>query len=306
MELIRNNKQTLDMIADYYFEGMEGTKGKTANESSVKHSLKEFSTDGKRFVEIDQEQDRFDGHDVSEYPRIAKDIINEKFVGKVVGLDNKMFVNGHGRDEYAHSSKHIFGDIYNAKMRAAGELDNLLDAGTNFRSKPDGADGHIHSDAIGGFSYFDTLFKIGDKWFSGTVNIKNIKRGSLFTDVTKIKDVTKDIVNSYGETPKFHFLRTSSIDNMPQSPENVKRFSMKDAVEETRDLIAVHNLNGDQLEADIELGGFPMPSIAITKPELGHSEFGDISLIFGKDTLKPNLSGRLALKRCWKCLKTMR
>ena len=32
MELIRNNKQTLDLIADYYFEGMEGTKGKAANE----------------------------------------------------------------------------------------------------------------------------------------------------------------------------------------------------------------------------------------------------------------------------------
>lgn len=69
------------------------------------------------------------------------------------------------------------------------------------------------------------------------------------------------------------------------------RFSMKDTVEETRDLIAVHNLKGAELEADIELGGFPMPSIAITKPELGHSEFGDISLIFGKDTIDPKRSG---------------
>lgn len=84
------------------------------------------------------------------------------------------------------------------------------------------------------------------------------------------------------------------------------RFSMKDAVEETRDLIAVHNLNGDQLEADIELGGFPMPSIAITKSKIGHSKYGDALVIFGKDTLKPNLSGRSALMRCWKCLKTMR
>ena len=84
------------------------------------------------------------------------------------------------------------------------------------------------------------------------------------------------------------------------------RFSMKDAVEETRDLIAGHNLNGDQLEADIELGGFPMPSIAITKSKIGHSKYGDVSVIFGKDTLKPNLSGRSALMRCWKCLKTMR
>lgn len=84
------------------------------------------------------------------------------------------------------------------------------------------------------------------------------------------------------------------------------RFSMKDAVEETRDLIAGHNLNGDQLEADIELGGFPMPSIAITKSKICHSKYGDVSVIFGKDTLKPNLSGRSALMRCWKCLKTMR
>lgn len=84
------------------------------------------------------------------------------------------------------------------------------------------------------------------------------------------------------------------------------RFSMKDAVEETRDLIAGHNLNGDQLEADIELGGFPMPSIAITKSKICHSKYGDVSVIFGKDTLKPNLSGRSALMRCWKCLKMMR
>ena len=66
---------------------------------------------------------------------------------------------------------------------------------------------------------------------------------------------------------------------------------MKDAVEETRDLIAVHNLYGDQLEADIELGGFPMPSIAITKSKIGHSEYGDVSVIFGKDTIDPKRSG---------------
>lgn len=85
----------------------------------------------------------------------------------------------------------------------------------------------------------------------------------------------------------------SATDNIgtfdPNNPDI--RFSMKDTVEETRDLIAVHNLKGAELEADIELGGFPMPSIAITKPELGHSEFGDISLIFGKDTIDPKRSG---------------
>lgn len=49
MELIRNNKQTLDMIADYYFEGMEGTKGKASNtektDGNVKRSAKDISAD---------------------------------------------------------------------------------------------------------------------------------------------------------------------------------------------------------------------------------------------------------------------
>ena len=49
MELIRNNKQTLDMIADYYFEGMEGTKGKASNtektDGNVNRSAKDINAD---------------------------------------------------------------------------------------------------------------------------------------------------------------------------------------------------------------------------------------------------------------------
>lgn len=49
MELIRNNKQTLDMIADYYFEGMEGAKGKASNtektDGNVKRSAKNINAD---------------------------------------------------------------------------------------------------------------------------------------------------------------------------------------------------------------------------------------------------------------------
>ena len=49
MELIRNNKQTLDMIADYYFEGMEGMKGKASNtektDGNVKRSAKDINAD---------------------------------------------------------------------------------------------------------------------------------------------------------------------------------------------------------------------------------------------------------------------
>lgn len=196
--------------------------GRTTSEE-VKYSLKQFE-DGRRFVEVDQMQERFEGHNISEFPRIAKDIINEKFVGKVVGIDNKMFVNGKGRDEYSNPSKYISGDIYEAKLRTSGEIDNLLDAGVNFRNEADGKDGHIHKNITGGFDYFDTLFKIGDRYYEAVINIMNIKRGKLFKDVTKIKDVTQDIMSSYGKNPKSQFLRTSSTNSISNTEQksNIK------------------------------------------------------------------------------------
>ena len=65
------------------------------------------------------------------------------------------------------------------------------------------------------------------------------------------------------------------------------RFSMKEQVEETKDLIAIHNLTDQKLKGALELGGFPIPSIAIIKTEQEHEDFGDISVIFYKDTISP-------------------
>ena len=58
-------------------------------------------------------------------------------------------------------------------------------------------------------------------------------------------------------------------------------------MEEGKDLIAVHNLKEDNLNKALELGGFPMPSIAITKKQIGHSGYGDISVLFKKETVDP-------------------
>lgn len=145
----------------------------------------------------------------------------EKFAGKVAGIDNKAFVNGDSVNEYLHPSKSIGLDIRKAKLTAASELDNLLDAGQALPNEPDGRDGHIHPDAID-FSYFSTTFKIGQEYFEGIVNIKNIKRGKLLKDITKIRNITKDIVSSYGKNPKSNFLRNASMDSIFSSPQNVK------------------------------------------------------------------------------------
>ena len=58
-------------------------------------------------------------------------------------------------------------------------------------------------------------------------------------------------------------------------------------VEERKELMAVHNLSADKLKQAFDLGGFPMPSIAITKADVGHTEFGEISLVFDKESINP-------------------
>ena len=71
-----------------------------------------------------------------------------------------------------------------------------------------------------------------------------------------------------------------------------KKFSLSSTVEQTKDLIAVHNMTAAELEKSLDLGGLPMPSIAIIKAADGHSEYGDVSLVFGKDTIDPKKSAR--------------
>ena len=72
--------------------------------------------------------------------------------------------------------------------------------------------------------------------------------------------------------------------NILESMEDTK-FSMREAVEETRDLIAVHNISAEQLLDVVSRNQFIMPSIAVTNK--GHTAFGDISVVFRKNTINP-------------------
>ena len=203
-------------------------KENAASEGGRKsYSLKAFE-DGTRFVDVQTEQEQFDGLSDKEKTRLAIQIIKEKFAGRVVGVENRVFVNGKSAAEYGHPVKRLSPEFVNAKMRASTELDNLLDAGMNFRTEADGRDGHVHPDATGDFRYFDTIFKVGDAYYKGVINIKPTERGLLLKDVTKIENITQDLYSSYGKDPKSVFLRDVSMANVSQNGENVKgKFSMK-------------------------------------------------------------------------------
>lgn len=257
---IRQNMEEFERIRGMWQEAL-GFATENQNEGTpleVQYSLRQFD-DGKKFVEIDQNQDEFDGKPEEEWPKIAKRILTEKFQGKVIGTENTAFFSGESRNEYVYPSNRRDGTFRSEKMRAAPEIDNLLDAGVPLPGAEDGRDGHKHKGAIGGFGYYQTLFKIGNRYFEGTINVENMKRGAKFKDITKIKDVTKDTMSSYGQNPKSQFLRTSSIKEIISHEESkhqeiIDKKSLKNGV--ARDGVTLSGKNGTQFsERTYENGG---------------------------------------------------
>lgn len=70
------------------------------------------------------------------------------------------------------------------------------------------------------------------------------------------------------------------------------KFSLSEPVEEKGNLIAVHNIYTDKLVKSLKLGGFPMPSIAVTKADMGHGNYGECSFVFDKSTIDPKTDKR--------------
>lgn len=229
----KQQAQTAEGMLQQAFEAAAKNRKNAATEGGVRYSLNEFA-DGKRFVDVQTEQSQFDGLDDKQKTKRAIQVIKEKFAGKVIGIDNRVFVNGRSAAEYGHPSKNISSDIRDAKMRASTELDNLIDAGTNFRTAPDGQDGHVHPNAVGDFQYFDTTFKVGNEYYKGTVNIEPVSKGLLLKDITKIENITQDISSSYGQNPKSTFLRDASMDSIRTDGKNVKRYSLKEYTDEEK------------------------------------------------------------------------
>ena len=106
----------------------------------------------------------------------------------------------------------------------------------------------------------------------------------LFNKVNKT-DYDGIILDTETVTFNSEQAKLTSNQNPTSNPDT--RFSLEEPVEETKDLIAVHNLWEEKLLKSLKLGGFPMPSIAIVRAKEGHSNFGNISLVFRKDTISP-------------------
>ena len=163
----------------------------------------------------------------------------------------------------------------------------------------------------------EEFYKNG-KVMQGYLNIKNpvYAQGSELYDVNGnfvsarsaeyLKELGYDGIIDYGVSERFgsfqeldadtvHYVTFDSeqfkdINNTNPTSNPDINFSLKKSVEATKNLVAVHNMQSSELERTLDLGGLPMPSIAIIKAQRGHSEYGDVSLVFDKSVIDPNAS----------------
>lgn len=57
--------------------------------------------------------------------------------------------------------------------------------------------------------------------------------------------------------------------------------------QDTRNLVAYHNMSADSLSKALKLGGLPVPSVAITNKDVEYNNFGDVSLVIPKEVIDP-------------------
>lgn len=321
-DAVRNSKGNSE-IASLLFSSKPDAQNAETKSAAEKSETRYSIQDGK--VVVDTDQHIFDGVERKDYGRIVRAYMREHFRGKEIAgtMFTKTSEKEYTSSEYAKRLLRKKQGTYDAKMRASTELDNMLRVSEYIRHEDAQ---HPHEYNGKGYDRYSVQFEIGGENFSGELLVAigdNDRR--IFYDVVKIKRTDSPVSEATArksdgksargtigsEVGEVHTVQNrnadaSTTDSIHQKSENVKgkseigentRFELKIGnqttpvkVQETKKLIAIHNLSEQKLLDTLDLGGFPMPSIAVVKADQGHSNYGDISVIFGRDTIDPKMN----------------
>ena len=141
---------------------------------------------------------------------------------------------------------------------------------------------------VGGGELFKINYYLDDRGDDVSKYIRDLGFDGVIVDA----DGTKELIVYESNQIKL------TTNHNPTKSEDI-RFSLKangenisGEAEIKGDLVALHNLDERKLMKVLELGGFPMPSIAITRTSLGHDQYGKITVVFGRDTIDPQRDSR--------------
>ncbi len=117
--------------------------------------------------------------------KMDKNHNKDRFKGKK--QKKNALVSSKTAGEYTHPAKRMKKDAYRAKMQASTELDNLVKASEFIGHKND-ENGRHGKMAANGWDYYKTIFRLGDRYFEGKVNIAKGTDVDVLYDITDIKE----------------------------------------------------------------------------------------------------------------------
>ena len=257
--------------------------------------------DGRLMTVIDTQNDTRDFKAAEAY---LKTLVNTDHPFSTILMDAQpVYVGKDLPGEYRSSeyTKSMLSKLRDVKMQAATNLDEMLLLAENGEWRENVKPKHA-KDAQNGWYRYDAEFavpilnakKAVDHYtvYGGTLLIRNDADGKSYLydllDIEKKKVISAASFSA--ETHSEVLPPKPSTNSISTSDGNVNaKFSLKKPVEETKNLLALHNLTEKNLLDAVRLGGLPMPSIAVVKGDAGHSEYGPISFVFSKDTIDPQL-----------------
>lgn len=274
-----------------------------AGTGRVQYSIRTMNGETMTVLDTENDTRSFDAAE-----KYLKALVNTEHPFSTILVDAQpVYIGKDLPGEYRSSeyTKSMFPNLRTVKMQAATNLDEMLLLAENGEWRENVKDKH-KTDAQNGWYRYEARFavpvltveKTVDHYtvYGGMLLIRNDADGKSYlydlVDIKKEKRISPASFSAQGRS-EVKWPKPSQTQYM-QNAENSQaensgrtKFSLREPVEETRDLLALHNLTEKNLRSALKLGGLPMPSIAIVKAKSGHDQYGPISIVFRKETIDP-------------------
>ena len=274
----------------------EKTKTAAGEGDGAKYQIKQFPN-GMKYVQADRQV--LFGNDPKAWSEQLESYINGKIRNhedvRLIAEDGDILLltsksAGKLSSIYDNNGRTLDEKAFERKANAAAHIDELIKVSERGGKTVLDFGGRHGDMAKDGWNYRTAYFMDFDgKYYRTRISVALGKDGSIVYNIGEMQERSTPQINGSSGNSGAQRGNASGISILTDG-ENVKpQFSLKAPVEETKNLLALHNLTEKNLLDAAKLGGLPMPSIAIVKADEGHGEYGDISFVFSKDTIDPQL-----------------
>ena len=261
----------------------------------------EEAADGKKYVRADRQV--IFGNDPQSWSEQLEDYINGKIRRgqdvKLIGADGDELVltatsAGKLSDNHTSDGRTMSEAAFERKVNAASHIDEL--AQVSVKGDRNVVDHNSrHGDmASSGWNYRTAFFKDFDgKYYKVTISTAQSADGKMIYNIGQMQERSTPQINGSSAADSGALRGNASVDSLSRGAQNVKlKFSMETPVEETKTLVAMHNMTEEKLRRTLDIGAWPSPSIAVVKAKEGHANYGEYSAIFPRGAIDPQADSR--------------